>query len=285
MPPNDLSIIPAEVLSAEVKVPQDATIVAPAARLLAGVEDMIIDSDAVYEAAAHDLGAAKTMKKSIDEDRKTLTRPLDDLKAKIMDKYRPALELCDRVIAAIEPKMLTYQREQAAKAEAERKRLEDAARQERERLEREAADARRRAEAEAAAARAVAAEEAAKLAAEGKDREAEERRQAAEREAQDRLATGEIEATVLRETAAVTAAAPATTAAPVVPGTSVAQTFKARCIDKVKFIQFVAANPMYAELLDVNESGLNAQARSLKTNLRMDGIEVYPDQSIRSRSR
>lgn len=299
--PNDMS---GEVFSASIPVPQDAQIVGPATRLLAGVFDLVIDSDAVYEAAASDLSAAKNLKKAIDEDRKGLTRPLDELKAKIMEKYRPAITLCDRAIELIEPKMLSYRREKEAAAEAERQRLEALARQERERLEREAAEVRRKAEeearavqvvaeAEAAAARKASAAYAATLAAAGKEKEAKEARARAEaeaiakkaaldREAAENLQVAADQASAMQAMAQVVAAPPTNIAAPKVSGTSVASTYKARVTDKLAFVQFCAANPMFLNLLDVNESALNAQARSLQTNLAMPGIEVYPDQSIRS---
>lgn len=259
--PNDMSQQP-ELVAPQVTVPAQSVIIAPASRLLAGVRDLVIDSDAVYEAAASDLAAAKSMKKAIDADRKELTKPLDEAKSRIMDKYRPAIDVCEQVITTIEPKMLTYRAEQQAKADAERRRLDAEARAERERLQREADDARR-----------VAAEEAEKLAAAGKTAEAEET-----------IAATEAEALTLQQTAEVVSAAPTSVAPPKVSGTAVAGTYKGRVLDKLKFIAFVAANPMFADLLDVNESGLNAQARSLKTNLKMDGIEVYLEQSIRSRA-
>jgi hypothetical protein len=280
--PNDMN--PAlEVLRAEVPMPQDSTIIGPAARLLAGIQDLVIDSDAVYEAAAADLAAAKTMRKSIEEDRKSLTRPLDDLKAKIMDKYRPALEICAQVADALEPKMLTYRREQEAKAAAERQRLEEIARQERERLEREAMEARRRAEEDAKATREAAAAEAQQLVAEGREREAQERREAAEREAAEKLAGAEAEALALHQQAEVTAAAPSAITPPKVAGTSVAGTYKGRVTDPRALRRFVGENPMYDNLVIDNESAINALARSMGKNLTIPGIEVYLDQSIRSR--
>lgn len=303
--PNDMNT-PPELLKAEVSVPQPAVIVGPAERLLASVRDLTIDSDPVYEAAASDLAKAKAMVKAIEAERMDLTRPLDELKAKIMDKYRPAKEVCAAVIALIEPKMLAYRRRKQEEAEAERRRQEELARQERERLEREAAEARRkaaeeaeaarqRAEAEAAEARRKADEEAKQLAAEGRARDAELARQRAEREtreAQERaereaaetLAAAEAQASELEQTAAIVVAAPSSVAPPKATGTSVAGTYKARVTDKVALIRFVAANPMFADLLDVNQSGLNAQARSLKKNLRLDGVEVYLDESVRSRA-
>jgi multidrug efflux pump subunit AcrA (membrane-fusion protein) len=281
--PNDMNT-PPELLKAEVSVPQPAVIAGPAERLLASVRNLAIDSDPVYEAAASDLAKAKAMVKAIEDERMDLTRPLDELKAKIMDKYRPAKEVCAAVIALIEPKMLAYRKRKQEEAEAERRRQEELARLERERLEREAAEARRKAEEEAAAARRKAQEEAQKLAAEGRAREAEEARQRAEREAQDGIAAAEAHAAELQQTAAIVVAAPSSISAPRAAGTSVAGTYKGRVVDKQAFIAFVAKNPMYADLLDVNQSGLNAMARSLRKNLRLDGIEAYLDESIRSRA-
>lgn len=295
-----------ERMPVTIEVKREAAIGAPARKLLQGAIDMIVDSSTMYGIAADEVAAAKAMKRTLNEERLELTRPLDELKAKLMDKYRPALECCDQVITALEPKMLIYRNEQKRIADEERARAEAVAAEARKRLEEEAREIQRKAdeaarevreklEAEQRVARAKAQAEADALAAAGKAKEAEEATARAEAEAWERAQAAGRAAAALREqaereaedrrkTADLVLAAPVVTATPEAKGTSVRTTWKARVDDKGKFVAFVAAHPEFIELLDVNEASLNAMARSLKKNLRFDGVTAYEDQGITSRA-
>ncbi len=53
--------------------------------------------------------------------------------------------------------------------------------------------------------------------------------------------------------------------------------WKARVTDKKTVIKFVAANPQYTELLEVDQAAINRLAVSMKSNLRIDGIIAYEE--------
>lgn len=61
---------------------------------------------------------------------------------------------------------------------------------------------------------------------------------------------------------------------PKVNGISYRETWNARVTNLQKLIQFVAKNPQHANLLAPNYAALNGLARSLKTGMRIDGVEA-----------
>lgn len=309
MPPNDRTVIdvPAsEILKNDVSLPLEPALLSPAQRMLREIEGMVIDADSMYDIAGGELARVKGAYKKLETERMDLTRPLDEVKKKIMARFSPALETLAAAEGALKSKMLTYHTEREAKAKAEQERQEAAARAERQRLEAEAAEVERKAQAEAAARRKVEEEaaaaahakaraEAQALADAGREKEAALAQERAEidaiarKEAVDRAEAearerAEADAQALRETAAVVVAAPSTTMVPRAIGTSVKTTCKARVFDKLALIKHVAATPQFENLLEVNESGLNALARSLKKNLNLPGVEVYEDRGLSSRS-
>ena len=71
-------------------------------------------------------------------------------------------------------------------------------------------------------------------------------------------------------------------ATPVISGISYATTYSARVVDKLKLIQFVAANPQFVGLVDANQVALNQQARSLKTAMQIPGVVVDEKRDVRA---
>lgn len=117
-------------------------------------------------------------------------------------------------------------------------------------------------------------------------RELEEARQLEEAAAleTEALATGD---TALleeaRELASAPVAAPAVfvpRATPTVAGISLRETWSAHVTDFQKLVAFVAANPSYLNLLQVNTTALNQQARSLKASLRIPGVQAMATKDV-----
>lgn len=102
-----------------------------------------IDSQLMAEMAADDLKKIKAYAKDVDEKRKSLTKPLDDVKKGIMDLFRPAVEYLEQAETTLKLGLKKYLDEE----ERKRRELEEAARK----VAREQA-ARLEAEAKAAAA-------------------------------------------------------------------------------------------------------------------------------------
>lgn len=73
-------------------------------------------------------------------------------------------------------------------------------------------------------------------------------------------------------------------AAPKVSGIAMRGTWKATVKDKAAFVKFVAENPMWMNLLDVNEQALNGLARSQKSALQLPGVEAKEEFGIAARA-
>jgi hypothetical protein len=119
-------------------LPDQAEVVGRAELKLREAESYSITSPDMAEAAAEDLRKIKALSKELEENRKAITKPLDDEKSAIMDFYRPAQTYLGDAESVLKRKLMSYQAEQdrlrreaQAKAEAE-------ARKERERLEKQA---------------------------------------------------------------------------------------------------------------------------------------------------
>jgi len=107
---------------------------------LAIVQAFEIVDQPTYELAADELAGIKRRASQLDEQRKTITKPLDDAKAAVMALFRGPLELLSQAEGAIKGKMLTYSTEQRRIADAARLEAERAVQAERARLNREAAE-------------------------------------------------------------------------------------------------------------------------------------------------
>jgi hypothetical protein len=119
-------------------LPDQAEVTGRAEMKLREAENYSITTPVMAEAAAEDLRKIKALSKELEENRKAITKPLDDEKAGIMDFYRPAQTFLGDAEVLLKRKLMNYQadqerirREAQAKAEAE-------ARKERERLEKQA---------------------------------------------------------------------------------------------------------------------------------------------------
>jgi len=105
---------------------------------LAAAKSYEIDCAESYEAAALDLQAIKARLVELEEQRKSLTRPLDQAKAKIMDFFRPPKELLEEGERVLKGAMLAYSRAEERKRREHEAQLREEARRNRERLEAEA---------------------------------------------------------------------------------------------------------------------------------------------------
>lgn len=264
-------------------------------------ESIEIDGPEMYEIASGQLKEVKAMSKRLEEQRKSITKPLDEAKKAVMDTFRPAMEFCDQAEGMIKRGMLGYDNEQRRirqeeerkareAAEAERKRIQENARK---KAEAEAAEARKLAEAEAEAARKKAADEAAKLKAAGDDKAAEAARQKAEQEAEAKAKQAEEAAAAKAKEAERQAQAEAEQVAVHAPveqpqklsGVSYRETWKAEVEDIDAVIKAAAeGNQLARALLTVNTTTLGQQARSLKNNLQVPGIRAYSERTVASRT-
>ena len=277
---------PAETIEipAEVRSNQAATIAPETAQqALQVAQSYVIDDDEMYAAAGEELRNIVTRSRQLEDLRKSITAPMDEAKRRVMDFFRVPLERLQQAESVLKLGMGTYQREQAAKAEAARREAEAIARQQREEQQRREADAR------AAAASA----------------QAERERLAAEAQAQMQKAidTGDAQAMAQAEhtmaAAAAVQAAPVEQPAqvvvpmsmPVVPmapraaGVSTRTVWKAKVTDKSAFIRAAAGRPEIEALLSVNESALGKFAQATAGKAPLAGVTFYEEPVVAVRRR
>ena len=238
-----------------------------------------IDGAEMYEIAGGQLKEVKAMAKRLEEQRKSITKPLDEAKKAVMDTFRPALEFCEQAESTIKRSMLAYDEEQRRIRQEEERKAREKAEAERKRIQEEA---RKKAAAEAEAARKKAAEEAEKLKAAGDAEAAEAAQKKAEQEAEAKAREAERQAQLEAEQVAVHA--------PVeqpqkVSGVSYRDNWKAEVEDIDAVIKAAAeGNQLARALLTVDSKVLGQQARSLKQNLQVPGIRAYSERTVASRS-
>lgn len=249
-----------------------------AQKALSSAEAFVIDSPTMYEIASDDLKSVKTLMKQVEEQRTSITGPLNQVLKAVNELFRAPKEYLESAEAKLKGALLTYDREQQRKAEEARRAAEEVARKERERIEAEAREAQRVAQEEADRI----AKEAAAAAAAGDAAKAEQ----LQAQAQETVAAGAQLAQDIAMTAELVTAAPVpiASAAPKVSGLSTRKNWKARCTDKMALIRFVAAHPEHQHLLEVNQSALNQLAKAQKDAMRIEGVEAYPDEVMSARA-
>lgn len=106
---------------------------------LALVESFEVNDATTYEIAAEELTSIKRKASTLDEQRKAITKPLDEAKANVMALFRGPLDLLGKAEGILKGKMLTYTQEQQRIAREAQLAAERAAQAERDRLAAEAA--------------------------------------------------------------------------------------------------------------------------------------------------
>ena len=249
-----------------------------AQKALQSAQGYVIDSPTMYQLASDDLKGVKALMKQVEDQRTSITGPLNQALRAVNDLFRAPKDYLESAEAALKGALLAYDREQQRKADEARRAADEAARKERERIEAEAREAERAAREEAERI----AREAAAAAAAGDQQKAEELKAEAERTA----AAGAEQAQQIATAAELVTAAPVpvATAAPKVTGLSTRQNWKARCVDKMALIRFIAEHPEHQHLVDINQSALNQLAKAQKEAMRIPGVEAYPDAVMSARA-
>ncbi len=212
-------------------IPIDVQETAKQSEVLSGTyTDFQITTAGGYADAGNDLKKIKAKAKELDILRKTLTRPLDESKRKIMDFFQKPLTFLKTAEAAVNTAMVAWHKAQEQIRLVEEQRVREAQRKETERLDRLAAAAKER----------------------GDTKKAE----------------------AFEDRAAITESATPIVAARVskVAGLAMTTTWKYRIVDVGKI-------PL--EYMMPNEVLLGQVVRSTKGNLKIEGIEIYPDESMR----
>jgi len=124
------------------KNPQAQVLAEQAEGIFNDVQKYTITDIEIYNTAADHLKTIKGKTKEIDDARKSMTKPLDESKKKIMDFFRKPLEQLKLAEGKIKGAMLDFKREQERKRQEEEARLralaEKEAEKERKKLEKKA---------------------------------------------------------------------------------------------------------------------------------------------------
>ncbi|MCZ4315135.1 hypothetical protein O4H66_17145 [Comamonadaceae bacterium G21597-S1] len=253
-----------------------------AQRALSNAADFTVDSDDMLEVAAVDLRAVKALQKRVEEQRTSITGPLNQAVKAVNDLFRaPAQYLLDAE-GKLKGAMLTYTTEQQRRAEEARRKAEEAARIERERLAAEQREQERIAR-EAALAAQRAAQEAADLAAKGDAQAAAAAQaQAAEQAKAAEQASAQAQAT---EMASAVVSMPAEVAAPArVTGISTSKSVDFVVEDLHALVRHVAEHPELITLLMADSIKLRAQVRATGMNTKLPGVRVFQKQTMSARA-
>lgn len=289
--------------------PKDPEISKRAASSLKIAENYEITNQQMFEFAADDLKSIKSLMKRVEEQRTSQVGPLNTEVKRINAEYKEPMNWLESAEQILKGKILLYtQAQERIAAEAQRK-ADEAARQERARIEAEQraqqAEAQRQAQeaaqAEAAKRKAEAdaaeAQRQADKAAEDGDKEAaqaafaaiekaeRERVEAETAASQARMAqeAAQAEVDANEMTALVTTAAPVQTSAKV-SGISTSKSWKARITDKEALVKHIADHPELLDWVEIKMTGVNGMAKALKQNMRIPGVEAYPDISVSARA-
>lgn len=247
---------------AAIAAPDAAALNTRAQSALAMVNSMVIDSHETYELAADELKAIKSKAKTIEDQRTSITGPINKALKAVNDLFRGPSDYLAQAEKIIKTKMIGYTTEQERIAAEAQRKAEAEIRAEQARIAKEAADREAAAQAEAA-----------KLVAEGNAEKAAEVQAEAAIEASSMVAIAHVMTAPVVE-AAVTK----------VSGVSMRSTWKAECTDKAALVAFIATNPQFLNLLDVNASALNQMAKAMRETMNIDGVRVYEEKQLASRS-
>lgn len=131
---------PAELIPLQVTVqhPSAAALARGADSALALVEAFEVTDAATFEIGGEELKAIKSRAAVLEEQRKAITKPMDDANKAVMDLFRGPLDLLGKAEGILKTKLLAYQQEEARRIAAERLAAERAAQEERDRLAAEA---------------------------------------------------------------------------------------------------------------------------------------------------
>lgn len=131
---------PTELIPLQVTVqhPSAAALAKGADSALALVESFEVTDAATFELGAEELKAIKAKAATLEDQRKAITKPMDDAKKAVMDLFRGPLDLLTKAEGVLKGKLLAYQQEETRKAAEQRRIVEQAAAAEREKLRKEA---------------------------------------------------------------------------------------------------------------------------------------------------
>lgn len=253
---------------AALQMPDSVALAARAQQALSFIESFQVDSVESYGLAADELRAIKLRASAIEEQRTSITGPMNTALKAINNLFRGPAELLEKAERIVKSKMLDYDREQERIAAELRRKAEEAAALERRKLEEQAAAQRRQAEEQAAAA--------AKALAEGNAQAAQLAQANADR------ANAESHESAM--TAQLVVAAPPAIELTKVKGISTSAKVDFEVLDLHALIKHVAANPQLLALVKADDVKLRAYVKGLGTACVLPGVRVFEERVMSARA-
>lgn len=243
---------------AALTIPDSAVMISRAQSALTFIDCFIIDSNETFELAADELKAIKTKAKAIEEQRTSITGPLNGVLKAVNALFGGPADLLARAESSLKGKMLAWQTEQERIAAEARRKAEAEAAAERKRLADEAAARQREAEEQAAAAR---------IAKQAGDEQA-----AAIATSNAQRATAEAQAA--ESVAQMSVAVVVPIAQPKAKGISTSKKLDFEVVNFESLVKHIAAHPELLQLLRVDDVRLRAYVRGLGTACALPGVNV-----------
>lgn len=214
--------------------------IAEAQAITVRARELKITSQSQYQNAGEFLKKIKSVSKAIVDGRKSITSPIDEAKARVMDYFRDPLQELSEAEILLKKAILVYQKEIERKSEEERKKAEA------------------RAKAEEEKKRKILEERAIKAEVEGKESKAEALRE----QALDVYVPTVVKAPVIDK----------------VKGISTKKVWKANIVDINKIPQNVYIND--EKVTAAIQAILNKLATATKGAMPIDGVEFYQEESL-----
>jgi hypothetical protein len=247
--------------------PNSTDLMAEVTTVFDGLCVTVIDSPMMFELAATELVELQEKFKALEEQRYSITRPMETAKKNTIALFAPALARLSEGITSIKSGMLVYKEEQKRKAAVQQALLDKIADGQRAVLEAEAARQAEEARAQSALA--------AQLMASGDSAGVDEALTAAE--------NAQAMAAALAQTTQVVSSAVADTGVPNVIGITSAEVWKARITDTAVLLRFIADHPEYHDWIEFKMTGLHDMAKAQRDALRVPGVEPFEESRIAAR--
>jgi hypothetical protein len=243
----------AELVVLPATAPKETDLMAVANAACDGVVAITIDSPMMYELAGVELVELQTALTAMNDQRFSITRPMDAAKAAVMNLFRSPTAILEAKIKAIKASMLAYTQAQQRIADEQKAAL---ARQAQEQAQ-VAAQEHERAQALMDSGNTEGVAEALTKAEEAHNR-----------------------SVALQQTTGIVVAATAATNVPTVGGITTAEVWKARVTDPAALLRYIADHPEYLDWIEFKMTGLNDMAKSQRTELRIPGVEAFEEARI-----
>lgn len=252
-----------------------------ARRMLTDANDYVIDSPELYQAAAEDLQRVKTLSRTVEDARVSITGPLHQAKVAVDNLFKGPATFLQQAEAKLKGAMLTWDDEQERIRKEEARKAEEARRVEQARIDAERRQREEEARQQEQEARRLE-DEARAAAAAGDTQQAEQLQEQAQEKAHA-AEDAAADAQALATTAEVITM-PIVTQQSKVAGVHTSKTMDYQVTSLHELVKHVAEHPELLNLVNVDSVRLRAYVRGLGMNCQLPGVRVFEKKSLSARA-